>query len=162
MKNEKYESMPLFLVKAICEMDEYMQTDNWVNDKLNCLLVDYKNEKVFSMLKDETDSLIYFNYENDQKPDITTSYDWDFSFDNTIFYYLEKGYNIKSINLETHFGIWCFIKEYYPEDIQYKNGLNKYIKFCKNYNITKDYLDNALKMNTPDIMKMINIKERER
>ena len=90
--------------------------------------------------------------------------EWDYNFDYYIYNLLEEDWKIGYMTLETHYGIWSSINELYPEAIDFKDGMQKYLKYCKENNITKEYLDNQLKIaipnvNTPDITKFYNDKE---
>lgn len=75
-----------------------------------------------------------------------------FSEDNDFFGRLEDGYHIEYISMDTNYGLWNVIDELYPTDINNKLGVQKYLQYCKNNNITKDTIDEAIKGETPDIM----------
>lgn len=85
--------------------------------------------------------------------------DWAFSYDSDLFESLKEGKNIAYMNAEIHYDIWCRIDEWYPEDIDCKDGLQMYIKYCDEKGITKEYLDKIMELDTPDIMK--NFKNLE-
>ncbi|UKI57350.1 MAG: hypothetical protein L6V81_08410 [Clostridium sp.] len=38
---------------------------------------------------------------------------------------------------DVHYSIWNSINELYPNDIEYKNGVQEYLQYCKEKNITK-------------------------
>ena len=42
---------------------------------------------------------------------------------------------------DVHYGIWNSIHELYPEDIDYKDGVQWYLQYCADKGITKEYLD---------------------
>ena len=56
---------------------------------------------------------------------------------------------------DVHYSIWNSINELYPNDIEYKNGVQEYLQYCKEKNITKEYLDKKTGLNTPNIMKYL-------
>ncbi len=84
--------------------------------------------------------------------EINTIPDWAYSYDTDLFEELKDGKTIAYMNDEIHYDIWCRIDEWYPEDIDCKEGLNLYIKYCDEKGITKEYLDKRMELNTPDIM----------
>ena len=159
--NDNKKITPLFLVKAIIDIDDYLRSKGKNIDDMNCLLVDYNNKSTFSIINYDEDKAIFYRFKNNEDPEISYSYDWDFSYDNSIFYYLENNYEIKTIRMDVHYDIWCTINELYPEDIINKKGLNKYINYCRENKITKKVRDEFVKIDTPDIMKLFK-KERER
>lgn len=72
--------------------------------------------------------------------------------DDDFFGKLEDGYHIEYISMDSNYGLWNVIDEMYPTDINNKLGVQKYLQYCKNNNITKDTIDDAIKGKTPDIM----------
>lgn len=84
--------------------------------------------------------------------EIDTVAEWAYSYDTDLFEQLKDGKIIGYMTAEVHYDIWCRIAEWYPEDIDCKEGLNLYIKYCDEKGITKEYLDNMNKLDTPDIM----------
>ena len=71
--------------------------------------------------------------------EINTIPDWAYSYDTDLFEELKDGKTIAYMNDEIHYDIWCRIDEWYPEDIDCKEGLNLYIKYCDEKGITKEY-----------------------
>ena len=63
---------------------------------------------------------------------------------------------------DLHYSLWNSIHELYPDDIEFKNGVNNYIKYCKNNHINKEYIDKKTNLDTPNIMHLFQNKERER
>lgn len=43
--------------------------------------------------------------------------------------------------MQAHYAIWIQVEEWYPHDINYKKGMQKYLKYCKQNNITKEKID---------------------
>ena len=54
---------------------------------------------------------------------------------------------------EVHYSIWNSINELYPNDIDYKDGVQNYLQYCADNKITKKYLDEETGLNTPDVMQ---------
>ena len=44
------------------------------------------------------------------------------------------------------------IMELYPENLNYKDGVQKYLQYCVDNGITKEYIDDKTGFDTPDIM----------
>lgn len=78
--------------------------------------------------------------------------EWAYSYDTDLFEQLKDGKTIGYMTADSHYDIWCRINEWYPEDIDCKEGLDLYIKYCDENGITKDYLDKKIELDTPNIM----------
>lgn len=142
---------------------EYTNTEilNKVNEILN--VDEYKNFSLAYVLKvkDESqncyavamdgDKIIGFNpFENE----IDNLPDWDFNIDSELFKELEWNREIIYMLMECHYGIWNEVSNYYPEDIEHKEGMQEYLKYCKDNNIDKQYLEKKLDLpDVPDVMK---------
>jgi len=68
------------------------------------------------------------------------AFDWDFSFDGNLFYYLECGYEIKYMDQETHNGIMAELEFYYPHSIQNIEGVKRYFEYCMENNINLEQI----------------------
>lgn len=78
----------------------------------------------------------------------------DYSVDTYLFDDLENGYDLIYMPLQCHYGVWCCIDECRNE-IDHQDGLQKYLKYCKDHHITQDIL---LKLGSyasdvPDVMQ---------
>ena len=62
------------------------------------------------------------------------------------------------MTLNTHGGIWNYIEENIY-DINYSYGLEQYLKYCKERNITKSFIDDKMKLDVPDVMKYYKNRE---
>ena len=121
---------------------------------------EYKDMKISYILKDKSDYLTNIIYTNDKigievNPftlEIYNIFDWDFSLENYVFKELENDKKIAYMSFETHNCIWNLVNNYYPEDINYKDGMYKYINYCEEKNITKEIIDKNTNLNTPNIM----------
>ena len=67
---------------------------------------------------------------------------------------------------ETHLAVWDEIEKLYPEDIEFNKGMQKYLKYCKENGIKKEYIEKTTNQkNIVDVMqfyKDVKKKERER
>ena len=66
--------------------------------------------------------------------------------------YLSSGYKIVDMSLDFHWCAWADIDEYGIEDIS-QDGLQKYLKYCKQHGITKAKLQEQADYTGEDIMK---------
>lgn len=124
---------------------------------------DYKDDKAMQVQyilldKDnQIDDIICYGWDGmvsvDSKSfEIDTIAEWAYSYDTDLFEQLKDGKTIGYMTAEVHYDIWCKINEWYPEDIDCKDGLDLYIKYCDENGITKEYLDKKMGLDTPDIM----------
>lgn len=89
--------------------------------------------------------------------------DWDYNIDSYILGELEQGKEIAYMNYGVHYGIWYDISNYYPEDIEHKKGMQKYLKYCKDNKITKEKImkENDL-IKAPDITNVMKYYKDKR
>ena len=86
--------------------------------------------------------------------------EWDFNIDNNIFAELNDK-NIVYMSMHTHHAIWQYIAENYP-DIDNKEGMQKYLKYCKENEITKEKIQIESKLsNLDDVMKYYKPQDKE-
>lgn len=135
------------------------------NMDIEIVLVDkdnLDNSKVIAMREDSEGGNVICPYINDFKDAL----DWDYSFDEYLFKDLEEGMEIVYMTDETHLAVWDEIKKFYPEEIEYNKGMQKYLKYCKDNGITKEYVEKTTNQkNLVDVMqfyKDAKKKERER
>ena len=130
------------------------------------------DSEIYSLINEKSpkDSLVLM-YDNDGRFCFVRPYlkdfdhklrlvqEWQFNHEEHLFSYLENGYKLHNSNdLVVHYNIWTSIDEWYP-DIDNKKGLMEYFRYCKENNITKEKIENEVKSEVPDIMKIYN-KER--
>lgn len=133
-------------VNEILKNDEEYQDDKAM--QVQYILLDKDNQ---------IDDIVCYGWDGmvsvDSKTfELNTIPDWAYSYDQDLFEQLKDGKTIGYMTAEVHYDIWCRIAEWYPEDIDCKEGLDLYIKYCDKNGITKEYLDNMNKLDTPDIM----------
>ena len=132
------------------------------NELLNNEELNEKENKVQYVLLNDDDSIYevicYGSFEmyriDPNTNEIIEIPDWAYTgVDNEIFELLMNGKKIGYMTMESHYNIWNEIDELYPYDIYNKNGLELYLDYCKDNNITKDTIDEELESDVPDIMK---------
>lgn len=86
--------------------------------------------------------------DNDQVQELS---EWNWNIDDNFFARLEKGYEIDFMDIDIHFGMWCIINEQGIDGIECKDGLNKYILFCKNNGISVQTIKSTVGFQINDI-----------
>lgn len=141
-----------------------------VKEKLNNILQnseDYKNFKIqyiFHYKDNDNYEAIAFDGEYIasvflKSGEIEPIFEGLYNLDDEIFGSLEymQG-EIVYMTLNTHGGIWNYIEENIY-DINYSYGLEQYLKYCKERNITKSFIDDKIKLDVPDVMKYYKNRE---
>lgn len=119
-------------------------------------------ELVLTAIFAKKDSMLSF-YEDNENHDYLYIYDskddaylkvpeWDYSFDDYELDYLEQGYNIVYMPDSTHAAYWTLIDRYY-EEIEHREGLIRYLDYCKTHHIYHDYLMESCECELPDIFE---------
>lgn len=82
-----------------------------------------------------------------------------YDLDDEIFGSLEKMQGeIAYMSFDTHNGVWNYINDNIY-DINNSYGLQCYLKYCEENNITKSSIDNEVKLDVPDVMKYYKNRE---
>ena len=124
------------------------------NKHIDYILFNPKTNDTYVLASDNYDDAIEFTpYTKTERGGYTQVPEWDYNFDYYIYNFLEEGLKIGYMTDDVHYSIWNSINELYPNDIEYKNGVQEYLQYCKEKNITKEYLDKKTGLNTPNIMK---------
>lgn len=97
----------------------------------------------------ENDKNIASNLDiNDHVYEVT---EWSWNIDDNFLSRLENGYEIVFMDMDTHYGMWCVINEQGIDGIECKDGLNKYILFCKNNGISVQTIKSTVGFQINDI-----------
>lgn len=124
------------------------------NKHIDYILVNQETNETYVLASDGADEAIEFNpLSKNYKEGFQYVPEWDYNFDYYIYNYLEEGKQIAYMTNDVHYSIWNSIHELYPEDIDYKDGVQNYLQYCADNGITKEYLDKKTGLNTPDIME---------
>lgn len=131
-----------------------MESIDHQNKHIDYILVDPDTNETYVLASDGVDEAIEFTpYSKNYEGGYINVPEWDYNFDYYIYNYLEEGKQIAYMTDEVHYGIWNSIHELYPEDIDYKDGVQWYLQYCADKGITKEYLDKKTGFDTPDVMK---------
>ena len=100
------------------------------------------------------DELISFNpLENGSG--VKRVWDWSFSFDSDLFMYLEQGYELVGMTVETHCLVWEEIAEHHGDDsISFSKGMQQYLSYCKRNGVTVGLLQKEWQYDGMDVMKL--------
>ncbi len=124
------------------------------NKHIDYILYDPDNANTFVLASDNYGEAIEFTpYTKEYDGGYLEVPEWDYNFDYYIYNYLEEGKRIGYMTDEVHYSIWNSIHELYPEDIDYKDGVQAYLQYCADNGITKEYLDKKTGFDTPDVMQ---------
>lgn len=134
------------------KMEKILKKSEDHRDKeIDCILLNYKTGDIYATAINY-DEILEFR-SNIKKLSIDYYEIIEALFNNDDFFgRLEDGYHIEYISMDSNYGLWNVIDELYPTDINNKLGVQKYLQYCKNNNITKEIIDDAIKGETPDIM----------
>jgi len=86
--------------------------------------------------------------------------DWDYNFDDYIFKELEDGCTIQCMTVDMHYNLWCDIHEFYPDDIEHKRGMMKYLEYCRKIGITKSVIDSENNLDVPNTGEIVYNEQR--
>ena len=153
-----------FIEKEKLRIEEIIKNDEeHQNKKVDYILYNKETQETNTLASDPygEEAIEFTPNTKDSKEGYWYVPEWDYNFDYYIYNLLEENWEIGYMSSEVHYSIWNSINELYPEDIDYKEGVQKYLKYCKENNISKEYLDKQMEneipnVNTPDIMKYLD------
>lgn len=89
--------------------------------------------------------------------------DWAFNIDEDLFKGLEWNKEIIFMTPNCHFGIWVELSKYYPEEFTYLEGVNEYLKYCKDKGITiNKILEIGTHEDLKDVLKFLPEEEKDK
>ena len=156
------EQMEELILERKIKMKKLKEKIEEYNELLKNKELNEENVKVQYVLLNEDDTIYeticYGSFEmyriDPNTNEITQIPDWAYTgVDNEIFEPLINGKKIGYMTMESHYNIWNEIDELYPDDIYNKDGLEFYLDYCKENNITKDIIDEELNSDVPNIVK---------
>ena len=142
MKNEQVDKIEDLLVKDKLDIEKVLNKTKELLKNSD----EYKNMEICYMLEDEKDKgnsfIVAMNNDdiieiNPFTKEISETADWAYNIDDDIFGMLESDKKISYMSINMHYGIWQTIDQWYPEDLEHKKGMQKYLKYCKDNNITQ-------------------------
>ena len=148
------------------ETEEFLWDKHLISNPKNLseiyVLVNSKNPKnsVVVMYDTDTEKFCFIKpYMKKLEDKISSLEEWRFNYEEHLFEYLENDYQMFNSNdLVVHYNVWNYIEEMYPEEIENKKGMQNYLKYCKENGITKNKIENEVKYDVPDVMKLYKDK----
>lgn len=133
---------------------------------------EYKDFKLAYVLKvkDESENCYAVAVNGDEiigfnplEKEIDNIPEWDFCADNDLFQELEWNREIIYMSLDNHYGVWYEISNYYPDDIEHKEGMQEYLKYCKKQKIDISNIQEVIKgTDVKDVMQYLQKSKKER
>ena len=121
---------------------------------IHCLLIDKNNNKNGIAIASDEEYIVSIDIENYE---CEYSQKWYYDIDMNIFGHLENEMNIEFITSQFHCLIWEKFESYdFIDDIFHKEGMQKYLKYCKDEEITQEFLQEECDTDLTDIMKYSN------
>ncbi len=121
---------------------------------IHCLIVDKNNSKNGIAIASNEEYIVAIDIENYE---CEYSQEWDYDIDMNIFRHLENGMNIEFITPQYHSIIWKKIESYeFIDGIFHKEGMQKYLEYCKDEEITQEFLEEECDTELTDVMKYSN------
>ena len=153
---EMKDNMNEYVKRAYDEISSFLFEDN-KNMHIDSIIFDEKTKSTYTIATDGNDICYSFDPYSKYEPNgYNIVPEWDYNFDYYVYDLLEKGCDIGYMTDEMHYGIWNSINELYPNDIEFTDGVLRYVEYCKNNNITKEYLDSKVDLETPDKMPLFD------
>ena len=114
------------------EIESFLKDSIDHQDKhIDYILVDPNTNETYVLASDGNDEAIEFNpLSKNYEGGYTNVPEWDYNFDYYIYNYLEEGKQIAFMSDDVHYSIWNSIHELYPDDIEYKDGVQSYLQYC--------------------------------
>ncbi len=130
------------------------ENQNLKDMNIHCLLIDKNNNKNGIAIASNEEYIVAIDIENYE---CEYSQEWDYDIDMNIFRHLENEMNIEFITPQWHCLIWKKIESYeFIDSIFHKEGMQKYLKYCKDEEITQELLQEECDTDVTDIMKYSN------
>ena len=153
---EMKDKMNYYVKKAYDDISSFLMEDH-KDMHIDVILFDEKTKATYTIASDGNDQCFSFDPYTKYEPNgYQIIPEWDFNFDYYLYDLLEQGCQIGYMTNDMHYGVWNSINELYPNDIEFSDGVIKYIEYCKNNGIDKNYLDIQTNLETPDIMPLFD------
>lgn len=130
------------------ECDRYMVRHNLQKD-YEILIVFYKpNEKEdgFAHIIDNKANVEILSINPFTNEEPYAFAEWDYNLDTYDFENLKDGYEIAYMSMNGHYNFWCALEQGMPDDIECKEGLQKYLTYCKHKGITKEVIEKCVSL----------------
>lgn len=129
--------------------------------EIEYILTNPQNKDVYILCADRDEAIEFTPYTKSLQGGYSYVPEYEYNFDYYFLNFLESDLKIVYVSWNTHHGMWNSINELYPDEINCKLGLKKYIDYCKRNKITKEKIDKITQSNVPNIMKLFNRQREE-
>lgn len=130
------------------------ENENLKDMDIHCLITDKNNNKNGIAIVSNEDDIVTIDIENYE---CEYSQEWDYDIDTNIFRHLENEMNIEFISSQWHCLIWKKIESIeFLDYFFHKDGMQKYLEYCKDEEITQEFLEEECDEELGDIMKYSN------
>ena len=129
-----------FIENEKLRIEEYLKDSiEHQNKKVDYILYKIDSKETNTLVSDSSGSeaIEFTPYSKDNENGYNYVPEWDYNFDYYIYNLLEEDWKIGFMTPEVHYSIWNSIHELYPKDIDFKDGVQNYLRYCKDNNITK-------------------------
>ncbi len=156
MENEEIKRIEEMIERA----KELLKNDEeYENYELSYILIDKDDKEETTAIAYNADEIAQIDLKTNE---ITPVADWAYNIDEDVFGELEENKEIGYMSLDCHYGVWSVIEAYYPEDIEYKKGMQDYLKYCKENGITKEKLEKEVNYEGEDAMQHYKEKNKSK
>ena len=150
------------------EMQDYLWDNYLISDTKTIseiyTLINNKQPETSNIIMYDTNTekfLMITPYIKENKLKVLPIEEWEFDYDNWLFQWLENEHQLfVPKDYVIHYNIWNYIEEMYPEEIEFKEGMKKYLQYCKENGINKKKIEKELNTDVPNIMKYYKDKKR--
>lgn len=131
---------------------EFLNENKALKDmNIQCLMIDKGNNKNGIAIASNEEYIVAIDIENYE---CEYSQEWEYDIDTNIFRHLENGMNIEFITPQFHSLIWKKIESIeFLDYFFHKEGMQKYLEYCKDEEITQEFLEEECDTELTDIMK---------
>lgn len=150
-----------FIEKVKVKVREYLIDSDEEDKRIDYIFENPENGEVESIVNDGIEEMKLIKMRTD-KWVVTKVWevpDWDFNFDEYFFNDIEKGKKLLFVGDECNWNLWAELDEFYPENIEHKKGVHIYLQYCADHGITREYLEQAVGLDTKDIKYILNEDE---
>lgn len=146
------------IIKLKEDIESFLKDSMEHQDKqIEYIIRNPKNEDTYVLASNGNEEAIEFTPQSkNYKEGFSYVPEWDYNFDYYIYNYLEEGYKIEYMSPNTHYGIRNSIHELYPDDIEFKDGVQSYLQYCVDNKITKQFIDKETGLDSPEVLQLFN------
>ncbi len=131
----------------------------------------YHDASIYYILKKEQDGSVSYKgfaeYEQEMalhfsvsEEEVTEIYIGDTSVYEDLFQPLEEGYEIAAITMDGHFNVWDELDQEGLDTIPYRKGIEDYLNYCKEKNITAGAIQSSIGWRVQDLFQLVEQQKK--